>query len=421
MEPKVYIDTDHEIDPAMVDRDAVTVIEKLHNAGHQAYLVGGGVRDLLCGVAPKDFDISTSAKPEEIKRVFGRQCILIGRRFRLAHIRFGRKIIEVATFRAGTDGDDLIVEDNIWGTPEEDVMRRDFTINGLFYDPFEQSVIDYVGGWEHIHKRLLVVIGDPAVRFRQDPVRMIRLLKFRARFGFEIDDAAKRALVDCRHEITKSSPARLLEEMLRMLESGSAARFFHLMTASRMLDLVFPELTHFLRGEHGDEVYRYLVLADQLNSQRNRPLERPVLISCLLFPILELELKREFLDKGEAPHLGEVMVETTSTTKKYVCSAFTHFPRRISSSVNYILADQYRLTPLGSKKHGPSKLFKTREFKMVLDFLKIRAMADRSLAETFEMWDRRYHQFIQDGEHRKHHHHHPPPHRRRRRRRGPPS
>lgn len=227
MHPKIYASDQHEIDINMVDPNALYVIQKLQDAGYSAYLVGGSVRDLLVNKVPKDFDISTSAKPEEIKQIFKRQCLLIGRRFRLAHIRFGKKVIELSTFRSGVNEGELILHDNIWGTEEEDVLRRDFTINGLYYNPSTQTVIDYIGGLEDIHQGILCTIGDPIVRFKQDPVRMLRLLKFRARFGFKIEPHTRKALVLCRNEIVKSSPARILEEIYRMLESGASAPFFN--------------------------------------------------------------------------------------------------------------------------------------------------------------------------------------------------
>src|ERR1700733_9722711 len=166
MNPKIYVLDDHQIPLTAVDPDALRVVQNLQKAGHVAYIVGGGVRDLLLQQRPKDYDISTSAKPEEIKELFRSQCLLIGRRFRLAHIRCGRKILEVSTFRSGDpESDQLIVRDNEWGSPEQDVMRRDFTINGLFYDPATQTIIDYVGGYPDLQKKLLRTIGKPYLRF----------------------------------------------------------------------------------------------------------------------------------------------------------------------------------------------------------------------------------------------------------------
>ena len=249
MQAKIFHATDHDIDHHQIDRDALYVINRLKEAGFEAYLVGGGVRDLLIKKTPKDFDISTSARPEQIKQLFGRNCILIGRRFRLAHVRFGHKILEVATFRAGENDSDLIIQDNVWGSPEEDVMRRDFTINGLFYDPTNHSVIDFVGGWEDIHKKVLRTIGEPNVRFKQDPVRMIRLLKFQARYNFEIVPEVQKALTNCKEELIKSSPARILEEIFRMLESGYSSPFFHLMTSNRTARIYFSLFDSFYAGQ----------------------------------------------------------------------------------------------------------------------------------------------------------------------------
>ena len=204
MQPKIYHVDEHQIAPDEIDKHAFYVIHRLREAGHIAYLVGGGVRDLLLKQRPKDFDVSTSAKPEEIKALF-RNAILIGRRFRLAHIRFGKKVIEVSTFRAGaTEEAGLIVRDNEWGSEEQDVLRRDFTINGLFYDPESQKVIDYVDGYPDLEKRMLRAIGQPDIRFTQDPVRMIRLIKFSARFHFDIHRPTLEALLNCKGEILKS-------------------------------------------------------------------------------------------------------------------------------------------------------------------------------------------------------------------------
>lgn len=393
MQPKIYHTSDHDIDPSLIDSDAIYVITKLNEAGYTAYLVGGGVRDLLIKQTPKDYDISTSARPEEIKQVFQRQCLLIGRRFRLAHIRFGQKIIEVSTFRSGDNESDLIVQDNQWGTPEEDVLRRDFTINGLYYDPTNHSIIDYVGGWEDIHKRILRTIGNPSTRFRQDPVRMIRLLKFRARFKFEIDRSTLKELLYCRQELIKSSPARILEEIFRMLESGHASSFFQLMVESSLLDLLLPSLTYFLEGKLGGEVYKYLSLADTINLHRGRkPLDRAILTSCLLFPLLENEINLHSLEHHYKPHIGQIMTMTNALIKAIFTSHFSHFPRRILATMNFILTTQYRLTPLSSKRFARPKLMHNKEFELALQFLKIRALRDKSNLEPFEWWNSLYRQ-----------------------------
>lgn len=412
MQPKIFLTSDHDIDPALIDPDAISVVKRLRDAGFTAYLVGGSVRDLLIKKSPKDYDISTSALPEQIKQLFQRQCILIGRRFRLAHIRFGHKILEVSTFRSGDNESDLIVHDNQWGTPEQDVLRRDFTINGLFYDPETHSVIDYVGGWDDIHKHVLRTIGDAETRFKQDPVRMIRLLKFRARFGFEIDPECRKALVSCREEIMKSSPARILEEFFRMLESGASAPFLHLMNESGILGLLFPALSQYLRGAHGKEIYRYLTSADKINrADLKKPLDRSVLASCLLYPILENEVKTQFIDKNITPHVGDIMLLSSGIIKNFVISSFSHFPRRISAAMGFILTTQYRFTPPSQKKHHSPRLLRNSEFDGALKFLKIRAVVDEKVIEDYVNWKNLYKQTERHGERRGHSH--PPRHRER--------
>lgn len=404
MHPKIYHATEHDINHGLIDPDAIHVIQKLRDAGFSAYLVGGSVRDLLIKKSPKDYDISTSARPEQIKHLFGRNCLLIGRRFRLAHIRYGHKILELSTFRSGENESDLILQDNVWGTEEEDVRRRDFTINGLFYDPSTHTVIDYVGGWEDIHKGILRSIGDANIRFKQDPVRMIRLLKFRARFGFDIDPDARKALVNCRSEITKSSAARLLEEILRMLESGASASFFNLMNEAGLLELLFSSLAHFLKGKQGKEIYLLLTSADKMNRKNLKsPLDRSVLTACLLYPIICQEIQTQFLDKDRTPHAGDITLLAATVTKDVLTSSFTHFPRRISSTTAFLLATQFRLTPISPKKHHRPKVIRHKEFKLALDFLEIRACVDKKLVETYNTWKQIYKQQERHGEHKAHH------------------
>lgn len=407
VQPKVY--AEHEIDQKQIDPDALFTINKLKQAGFAAYLVGGGVRDLLIKKTPKDFDISTSALPEQIKHLFSRNCLLIGKRFRLAHVRFGHKILEVSTFRSGENDSDLILRDNRWGTAEQDAMRRDFTINGLFYDPTNHTIIDYVGGWEDIHKHTLRTIGNPTVRFKQDPVRMLRLLKFRARFGFNIDLPTQKALIDCKEEIIKSSPARILEEILRMLESGSAAAFLKLINDTGMLELLFPTLTHFLDSRKGQEIYHYLQEADKLNQNNSKNLlDRSLLLSCLLYPILEHEIRTQYTSKNIHPHVGQIMLLTSSLIHAFVTSSFPHFPKKISSMTSFIMSTQYRLTPLSGKKHLRPKLFHIKEFGHAIQFLKLRALVNEELLETYSTWNNLYKQHAKPHEHK---HHAPPSHR----------
>lgn len=406
MQPKIYYFSDHAIDLSLIDPDALYILERLKNAGFTAYLVGGSVRDLLIKKVPKDFDISTSARPEQIKSLFQRRCLLIGRRFRLAHIRFGHKIIEVSTFRTGESGEDLIIHDNEWGTPEQDVLRRDFTINGLFYDSSNQTVIDYVGGWADVQSRILRTIGHPEIRFKQDPVRLLRLLKFQARFQFQLDAATEDAIYACKEEIIKSSPARILEEFLRMLESGSSAPFIRLLIRYNLLPLLFPTLNHSLHTQHGKQIFYYLASADQLYHHKGKNiLERPVLASCLLFPLLEKELEKQYLSKKHTPHIGEITLIASSLIKDILIKSFSHFPRRLSSTILSVLVSQYRLTPLVGKRLFKEKMFRYKEFEIALKFLKLRALVNERLVETYTSIRNQYRQFLRHGERK----HHPPP------------
>lgn len=396
MQPKIYTNEDHHIHNDHIDPNALYVLQKLQQAGYIAYLVGGGVRDLLMHGTPKDFDISTSAEPEQVKQLF-RNCILIGRRFRLAHLRFGQQIIEVSTFRRGdTTESDLILRDNEWGSPEEDVLRRDFTINGLFYDPSNHTVIDYVGGCEDLKQHLLKTIGNPYVRFKQDPVRMIRLLKFKARFSFHIDPEALDALLDCGDEITKSSSARILEEIFRMLESGAAEPFFRLLVEYGFLSILLPALNTYFLKDTAALLYSYLKSADTLNKQGRYALDRSVLATALVFPILENKIEEDLLPQKVLPHIGQIIDIAYHLIHALVFEAFSHFPRRIRTNMLFILHMQYRLIPLDKRKNLRTKIVRHREFPYALAFLKLRALIDPHLLKSYSQWRQIYQSFKQN-------------------------
>ncbi|MEZ5314927.1 MAG: polynucleotide adenylyltransferase PcnB [Chlamydiales bacterium] len=382
MKEKIYNIRDHHIRNELIDPKALFVLKKLHQAGYTAYLVGGGVRDLLMRKKPKDFDISTSAKPNEIKILFKKHCLLIGRRFRLAHIRLGQDIIEVSTFRAGDPTDqELIIEDNIWGTPKEDVLRRDFTMNGLFYDPLDHKIIDYVGGFEDLKNHNLRMIGDPKLRFKQDPVRMIRMQKFRARFGFNVDLEILQALDECRKEIIKSSPNRVLEEIFRMLESGASEPFFRMLVDSQLLEILFPPLDAYFQQPIGSLIYTYLKTADSINLDSTSPiLDRGVLTAALIYPILE----QEIATKEKKISMGDVMNLSYELIQKLLFKPYPHFPRKIRIRCHFILFTQYRFSL--KKKQSHHRVAKQKEFFYALVFLKIRALINPSLFKIYRKW-----------------------------------
>lgn len=387
MNPKRYTAEEHGISIQEIDPDALYVIERLRLSGHQAYLVGGGVRDLLLGAKPKDFDVSTSAKPEEVRRLF-RNAILIGRRFRLVHVRFGKKIIEVATFRSGeNESSELIVRDNEWGTEEEDVLRRDFTINGLFYDPQEEVVIDYVDGYLDIQKKILRTIGTPEARFSQDPVRMIRLVKFCARFNLEIDPLTFEALLSCQKEIVKSSPARILEELLRMLESGSSKAFFHLLHQYGFLHSLMPELAHFFTLKGEETTLRFLEEIDRKVKEEDQTIDRSLLLAILLFPLFDTFLQEQQKMEEKPMHLG--MIE--SSAYHAIDCIFSHFfllPRKIRAIMAIIMTAQYRFVPLDRKLPRHPRPPKDPLAHLSLELFLLRGKVDPEIEPHIDLWTR---------------------------------
>lgn len=253
-EPKKYRKT--LIFPAALDPDAVKIVRRLKRFGHEAYLVGGCVRDLLLGSIPKDFDVSTSARPRQIRRLF-KNSKVIGRRFKLAHIIFGRKIIEVSTFRKAPQKESpsfksdglLIVRDNVYGNERDDALRRDFTINSLFYDIEEEEVIDYSGGFEDIQNRLLRTIGDPHIRFQEDPVRILRAIRFSCRLNLAIDQATFNSMTHYANDISLSAPQRVTEEIIRLLSCGAAQTATEKLMEIGLFKILFPEIQEILDQE----------------------------------------------------------------------------------------------------------------------------------------------------------------------------
>jgi poly(A) polymerase len=308
-DPVIVPRAEHAISRKDIDPDALKVLYRLRDFNYTAYLVGGGVRDLLLARQPKDFDVGTDAHPYQIKKLF-RNCWIIGRRFRLAHVRFGAKTIEVATFRRhvaatdpGEDGgaessdaadrttpahassDGGVRHENTFGTPEEDAFRRDFTINALFYDIATFSLIDYVGGLEDLRRRVIRSIGDPRQRFEEDPVRMLRAVAFASRLDFSLDPPIVDAIREQRQLLATASAARLVEEYYKILRSGSAERTFRLLAEHGLLEPVTPELQR--KASH-EPLWESLGALDTYRRRfvdMPRQLTNPVLLGSLLLPI----------------------------------------------------------------------------------------------------------------------------------------
>jgi poly(A) polymerase len=305
--------TSMEIRLDQIDPDALRVVQRLRRYQHKAYLVGGCVRDLLLGRKPKDFDVATSATPNEIRRCF-RNCRIIGRRFRLAHVFFGRKIIETATFRANPRApedepieekpeaalaekapDLLIRRDNVFGSEEEDARRRDFTINGLFFDVETAKVIDHVGGLPDLEARLVRTIGDPDIRFREDPVRILRAVKFAARCDLTIEAETYQRMMEHKAELAKCAQARVTEEIYRLLRAGAARRSFELLIETGLLEFLLPELAAVWRNDvpenepRRERFWAYLrALDDSIVARGETPSDAMILATILLPPLREL-------------------------------------------------------------------------------------------------------------------------------------
>ena len=273
-----------------LDSDAVAVCRKLQSEGYTTFLVGGCVRDIILGRAPKDFDIGTSATPNQVKRLF-RNCRLIGRRFRLAHLQYSGKILEVATFRGdvadaedGEEPDDLMIRRaNNFGTPEQDALRRDFTVNGLFYDPIAERVIDHVTGYSDIRRRVMRTIGPPDIRFQEDPVRILRAVKFASRLKFSVEPETWEAMCNVAEDIQKCPIARVSEEIYRIAESGHVLSAFDIMDRCGVLPVILPEIAEHMELDKGG-YKRHLQAFDRLVRAHGK-MPREFVLTALYYPL----------------------------------------------------------------------------------------------------------------------------------------
>lgn len=398
----------------LIDPDAEKVVRRLRRYGHTAYLVGGCVRDLLVGRTPKDFDVATSATPNEIKVLF-RNCRIIGRRFRLAHVFFGRKIIETSTFRQnpreGTPLEEveelLIRRDNVFGTEEDDARRRDFTINGLFYDLEANQVIDHVGGLQDLEARLVRTIGDPDIRFREDPIRILRAIKFAARLGFAIEPATYEALLRHRGEIPKCAPPRLLEEIYRLLRGGAAKPSLEILLRTGVCAMLAPDLARRYGGEAAissapvgattdvnappaappptgenpapavrQHAWRVLEELDQL-SVSGTP-TNAVLIAALACPFLPDEAQ------NADGRTRELLLQIDDALKPV--ASHLKVSRRDAERARQILLSQRRLAPSKRRKPRPMSLVRRDYFGEALAIYTLAARAKGDVGEEIAHW-----------------------------------
>ena len=328
--PRIVPRSEHPISRAHIDKNALKVLYRLHKAGYMAYLVGGGVRDLMLDRRPKDFDVGTDARPNEVRRLFGNSRI-IGRRFRLVHVYFqDGDVVDVSTFRRDPDPDEqsapgelLITSNNTYGTPRQDAFRRDFTINALFYNIADYTVIDYTGGIEDLQKRLVRAIGDPGVRFREDPVRMLRACEFAGRLGFSIEAGTQEAIHQHRRELEKASPARVTEEIVQLLRCGHAGAAMQWMLELGLLEVLLPEAYAMLAaGERGlGDFGQILPVIDRLIAS-GRELPDTVLLAALLLP--KIMLRRDDVEGiGQRPMSRAAIEELVDEESAPLLARFT--------------------------------------------------------------------------------------------------
>jgi len=389
--PRVIPREQHNLSRKQISRGALRVLYGLKDAGFRACLVGGAVRDLLLGRQPKDFDVATDATPEEVRKLF-RNCRLIGRRFRLAHVVFGSEIVEVATFRGtgegDTSGDRHVVEgrilrDNVWGAIEEDALRRDFRVNALYYDIADFSVIDYVGGIEDLEQKHLRLIGDPATRYREDPVRMLRAARLAAKLGFSIDPAAVAPFKELGHLLEDAPTARLFDECQKMFLAGYGLASFRMLVQCGLLRHLFPgtvrALAHDASGSLRDLIERGLSGTDARVADK-RPVTPAFLFAVLLWGEVEL-LANELQAQGTVRSLAwqraahRVMAEQGKRVA---------IPRRFSYAIEEIWALQPRFAERTRKR--VFRLMAHPRFRAAYDFLLLRAGESEALRESGQWW-----------------------------------
>lgn len=383
--------SEHGINPREIDKKARSILQALTAAGYEAYLVGGAVRDLLLGMHPKDFDIATSATPEQVKQVLPSTRI-IGRRFRLAHVHFGRHYYEVATFRAPHDEsgkgqttqDGRIIHDNVFGSLEEDAIRRDFTINALFYDLESAEVIDFTGGVDDLNHRVLRMIGDPVVRYREDPVRMIRAIRFAVKLGLEIEPASDAPIREFSHLLANIAPARLFEEVLKLFHSGHAVRVLEKLRDYDLFQLLFPVAEESLQKDRPEGSYTKLVQAALRNTDKRIRSGLPV-TPAFLFAVLLWKRVREgaemYRELGN-PALQSMYLAITDVFAEQVKTISV--PRRFSNMTREIWVLQGRFNFKNQRR--VFSLLEHKRFRAAYDFMCLRAHAGEIPVEECEWW-----------------------------------
>lgn len=377
----------HKISREDISNNALKVLYRLNRAGFKAFLVGGCIRDLLLGRNPKDFDIATNALPEEIQELFG-NCRVIGRRFKLVHVHFGREIIEVATFRshhaasAVKNEHGMILHDNVYGSIEEDVLRRDFTVNALYYNIADFSVVDFVSGMHDLTKRQLTLIGDPVARYREDPVRMLRAVRFAAKLGFNISPASARPIHELAHLLKNIPAARLFEEYSKLFLTGHAYDTYKMLCEYGLFKELFPRAADVSKTD--------LLVNNALHNTDARIAAGKSISPSFLLAVFSwqpmLELAKMKIEDGESEYLArhDAIDQILSEQQRIMA-----VPRRFVSMVRDIWEMQPRLENRKSARQVAA-VFAIAKFRAAYDFLLLRAESGETTAEEGAKWWRTY-------------------------------
>lgn len=388
--PQVIPREKHAFSRHDVSHNAIKVIEELNKAGFQSYLVGGSIRDSLLGSQPKDFDVATDATPEQVRRVF-RNSRIIGRRFRIVHVRFGREIIEVTTFRGQANDSQQQVEsntgqllrDNVYGDMQSDALRRDFTINALYYSPENDSLYDYTQGIKDIEKRELRMIGDPLTRYKEDPVRLLRALRFAGKLGFRIEEKTAEPIQSNGHLLTHVPPARLFDEILKLFLNGSATATYSLLKDYQLLDSLFPSTMAVMDKS---QYFEALISAVMVNTDKrirsNKRVTPAFIYGALLWPAF-IYAQHKLVDQG-VPIIPAVHQAADEVISQQM--AIIAIPKRFTIPMRQIWELQWRLALRNGKR--AEKLLDHEKFRAGYDFLLMRETAGERLNGLGAWWTR---------------------------------
>lgn len=400
-EPRVYPELalnvitrqEHNISRQLISENALKVLYRLHGAGFEAYLVGGGVRDLLLNQTPKDFDIATNATPEQIRQLF-RNCRLIGRRFRLAHIMFGRDVIEVATFRghhqeinqqiAAQSEAGMLLRDNVYGTIDEDAERRDFTVNAMYYNIANYSIHDYAGGIEDLDDKLIRLIGDPQTRYREDPVRMLRAIRFAVKLDFDIEEDTA-APIEALAPLLKEIPsARLYEESLKMLQSGYGLETYHLMREYNLFQQLFPHVAKYFTEDYSSQTEQMLDLvldSTDLRIEEGKRINPAFMFAAFLwYPMVTIA---EQLMASKNLSFYDAVMEASNDILDQVVKSIA-IPRRHTTTIREIWQMQLRLPRRNGKR--AFRLLELNKFRAGFDFLEMRGEIEGGDVRKLAKW-----------------------------------